>query len=1042
MTKTQKKMSVFLILAILVGIAVFTILHEQHGGSLFPTMANQRQSRHFAQESLYEWMHDFELLDDGVIQATSNDPWILLYLDPNIPGHVLHIHISDLSDDETVAQVYFSRYEWDFSESDSILFTLRDGINTVMLPRSNNLMLRLDLTSTPGVTMIVDEVVLSSYTVLPWQFWLQFSVSLLVLIAILWLLFFRTAFVLTQLRRFVPDAASFQSDDTGLNPSLFSSFVSLKKLNMVIVVVSTLALRFIPLMQTFPISSVSEELGSLFLAARLAGLEWLYIGGVYTYPGQVYNAIFAPLFMWTDDPFSIYLSILLFNAALVTVFSLVIYSIAVIYCKLPDRYPTALIVAFCSGVIFTGDAHLLSNDVPVFLTVWLTALMLLIAINAEPKKKLFATLGLTVVLFAGLIMNPWFVVPVIVIGLVALLYILVHKVWIITPWIFYPVTAIFLVISGAFNLFLAREISYMSFGEIVGAAFAPAQLLQHGFSPFTWFYTIITNVTALFVHTHGLAVIAFIIFSIILCRLTKRIFIRHVRSDENIGLPRELWVIMFVFASSVILSLSGTHCDVRGMLFSMFGPLLLITFGFLYNNIKIEDIQKTEDTHDSIPQGNNRKLINMCFAAMGVFTVTYIYVIFWIMPATEGHLRYGHIDVAAAFLPPFSGGSPDLYATFVVTIGFFAALYFALRKQKPLLLIIPVYAFIFSISASFVSAPFFNVVPPGGRTHAIYNELKSLDETAGLPDRIYMPYGTSDYVLQFMFSRHTLVSRFPDSDEREIIYIGTHFTEYASYLRDMGFYQYLLPNNLGLWIRGDDMRAAFAARAAMHNVIDPRIAYLIEASDVENVYISPWISSVDNLWVFQSVFSNTTVNPFDNSRGLLSSDMADNVVVTHMDDNIFLFSTRALLGELVIVTENSKLIDAVLSLGGEIDTDHDTDVFFFEPDNFHVRTSAGASVHGMPWLAPGDSLSIPSFALPAGNYEVSVIGHGLTYADFRVQYAHMLEDSVEFDNFHSTDYAASFSFELEYYVDFVQLFTNNDNLGFVRVDGIELRRVS
>ena len=1036
MTKMQKKMSVFLILSILVGITVFTILHEQYSGSLFPTMANQRQSRHFARESLYQWLHDFELLDGGAIRATSNDPWIPLFLDPHIPSRVLHIHISDLSDDETIAQVYFSDYEWVFTESDSVLFTLRDGINTVMLPRSNNTMLRLDLTSTHGVSMIVEEVVLSNYTVLPWQFWLEFSASLLLLIAILWLLFFKTAFVLTQLRRFVPDTASSQSDDTGLNPSLFSSFISLKKLNMVIVVVSTLALRFIPLMQTIPISSVSEELGSLFLAARLAGLEWLYVGGMYAYPGQVYNAIFAPLFMWTDDPFSIYLAILMFNAALVTVFSLVIYGVAVIYCKLPDRYPTALIAAFCSGVIFTGDAHLLSNDVPVFLTVWLTALLLLIAIKAEPGKKLFATLGLTVVLFVGLIMNPWFVVPVIVIGLVALLYILVHKVWIITPWIFYPVIALFLVLSGAFNLFLAREISYMGFVEIVGAAFAPAQLFQHGFSPFALFYTIITNVTALFVHTHGLAVIAFIIFSIILCRLIKRIFIGRLRSDENIGLPRELWVIMLVFASSVILSLSGAHFDVRGMLFSMFGPLLLITFGFIYSNIKIED------THDSPPQGNNRKLINMCFAAMGVFAVTYIYVIFWVMPATEGHLRYGHIDVASAFLPPFSGGEPDLYATFVVTIGFFAALYFALRKQKPLLLSIPVYAFIFSISASFVSAPFFNVVPPDGRPYDIYTELKSLDETAGLPDRIYLSYGMSDYVLQFMFNRHTIVRSFPGSDERESIYVETHFAEYASYLRDMGFYQYLLPNNLGLWIRGDDMRAALAARAATHNVIDPRIAYLIEASDVENVYISHSISNIDNLWVFQSVFSNTTVNPFDNSRGLLSSDMADNVVVTHMDDNIFLFSTRALLGELVIVTENTKIIDAVLALGGKIDTDHDTDMFLFEPDDLQAHTSTGATVDGMPWLAPGDSLSVPSFALPAGNYEVSVIGHGLTYADFQVLYAHMLEDSVEFERFHATDYAASFSFELEYYADFVQLFTNNENLGFVRVDGIELRRVS
>ena len=753
----KKKISIFLLLVIVVCITVFTILHEQHGGSLFPTPEVQRQTRYFSQDTLYVALHDFMRLDDGVIQSTSEDPWILLHLDPDIPGHILQIHISDLSSAETYAQVFFASYEWGFTETGVVSFLLRNGINKVMLPRSDNAALRLDLTSTYGVSMIVDGVTLSNYTVLPMQFWVQFSVTVLIIVTILSLLLFKTGFVMRLLRRFVPEAPS--TSDTLLDKKLLPSFKHLRKLNLLITLLSTIALHIVPLMQVFVFDSASEESRTLFM----------------------------------------------FNLALIALFSLIIYGVAVIYCKLPDRFSTALITAFCVSALFTGDGFI-RDDVSVFLSVWLTVLFLFVAINSEAVKKLIATLGLTVVLLAGLIMHPWFAALIIMISVVALLYFLVYRTWVITPWVFYPALALFLVIAG-----------------VTGTSFSPSQLVQYGLSPFALVYTITTNVIALFVHTHGLAVITFIIFAIILCRVIKRRFIMRIQSDENIGLPRDQWVIMLVFAGSVILSLSGAYFDIRGVLFPFFGPLLMTTFGFMYSSMNIE------------------KIINMCFVAIGVFTVTYIYFIFGVMQVAYGYPRYGHIVFSDAFLSPFSGGEPDLYTTFVVTIGFFAVLYFALRTQKPLLMSIPVYAFVLSIAVSFAVAPAFAI----------------------------------DYTEEF---------------------------------------------------------------DVVLEIVDPRAAYLVELDDI--------------------------------------TDQDSNLIISEIN---------------------------------------------------------------VSWLAPGDSLSGPAFVLPAGYYELTIIGHGLTYADFKLWHDYVESYPVELDGVTTYDYSVSFSFLLDYYIDFLQVIAVNDGPGFVRIDDFELR---
>jgi len=1028
--KKQIKTPIFLILVALTGLLAFTMLHRHYGGSFFPTLPNERQAQYLSQELLYKSTHDFEILDDGVIQATSHDPWIFVKLDPNVQGHVLHIHISGLSEPETFAQVFYAPYAGGFSEAESINFLLRDGVNTLVLPRSNNASLRLDLTSRQDVSMIVDKVILANYLELSGQFWAIYSVALLLIVGLLYVLFFKADFVMFVLRKFIPQAA----ENTLVN-TYDRSLRRIRKLNLFIVLLSTLVLRLLPLMRTLVISTAPEEVGSLFIAVRLAGLNWLYIGHSFTYPGQVYNAIFAPLFMLTDNPFTIYLTILLFNAILVTLFSVIIYAIAVIYCKLPDRYPTALIAAFCSGTLFTGNAWLLSNEIPTFIIVWLTALMLFISANLQPgsakTKRVLVTLGLTVVLFAGMVMQQRLETLFVVTSVLALLYFLAYKTWVIIPGVFYPVSALFFVVARSINLILTREIvADMGFTEIVGIIMAPTGLFQQGFSSWTALDIFITNITALFVHTHGLAVMTTIIFAILFCRVIKRLIFKHMRDDEKTGMLRNQLVVMFVFTSALTGELFTVSSDIRGAVSPLFGPLLLLTFSFIYSNMKIVQQKDLSETNESIPQGNTEKFVNMSFVAIGVFAVTYFCVIFQLIPTAPGYLKYSYIFSETILLRLFRGGIHDVFATFAVTIAFFAAFNFAIRKQKPIMIIIPIYALLLSVTASFISTPFFNVVVPGGRIDSTYNELMNIEENSELPYIIYVSDNiTGLYLLQFMLNRHTLGIGIPDIDNEDSIYIGAHFSDNANSLREIGFAPYFFSNNAGIWIRGEGIRKSLAENTAEHDLefdrVDPRIAYLIEAGGAENIYISNSVFEQDDIWVYQSIFYNKTVNPFNNKKALFNQNMENNVVFAHVDDDVFLFSQRAFLNELMIVTDNIKIITAVVALGGKIDSDHVSDSLFFESDR--------------PWLAPGEGRLSPAFSLSVGHYEVTIIGNNLANAGFQVWYAYIESDSVEFDSIFVSDYFVTFTFTLYFDADSTQVITSNDGLGFVWVDSIKLR---
>jgi len=588
----------------------------------------------------------------------------------------------------------------------------------------------------------------------------------------------------------------------------FTSFCGLSKVNMLLALLATLVLRVTPFMRTVPIAGLPDSVGSFLGAARLAGLDWPGVGASELFYGQGYYTLFSPVFSATDNPFTIWLALLLINAALMSVFSIVIYSIAVLYCKLPDKVPTALIVAFCSGTTFV-DGAIPWNEVPVFFVVWVAALMLFIASNAKKKTRAFSTLGLVGILFWGMFIHARLDVLIIIIGLVALLYFCFFKVWVVSPLVFYPGIILCYFLSGVVNAYLSSVLySGQEVTQMKNATLVPEGVLRSALAVEPFIDTTISNVYTLIFSTYGIAAVTIVLLAFFVYRICKRLFSERIRSDDGLGMPRDQLAVMLIFSICIIVTILGIYLRTSGPINAFYAnkginsrwfaylryyvpfysPLILITMGFAYNNI--ERIRK------------------MSLYAYGLFFALFIYTNIKVIPMLQQTVDYIRTDRFSYYLGPFCGALLGAFGTLAIIAGLFVIYYILLYKRKPLFMSVPVFIIALSMSVSNISAPLFNVVPPSEKSETSYRVLKHVEATNGLPDEIFtvsnVPVDLN--LLQFLLNRYNVIQALPDEGNDDAVFVGRPSEEDAYELEKLGLILYQFPNDVDIWFRGEGMR--------------------------------------------------------------------------------------------------------------------------------------------------------------------------------------------------------------------------------------------
>lgn len=137
------------------------------------------------------------------------------------------------------------------------------------------------------------------------------------------------------------------------------------------------AIYVLHICQEIDINISLDEIGTFISAAALAGRDWSGTLPFTRYYGYGYYWIFAGLFRITDNPYAIYLTILLVDSIVLSLTSFLIYKIQIHEFNLPNNFLTVFF-AVLPGCIYTiVNYAYLSNDVMVYATFWIIIYLIL-----------------------------------------------------------------------------------------------------------------------------------------------------------------------------------------------------------------------------------------------------------------------------------------------------------------------------------------------------------------------------------------------------------------------------------------------------------------------------------------------------------------------------------------------------------------------------------------------------------------------------------------------------------------------------------------
>lgn len=821
---------------------------------------------------------------------------------------------------------------------------------------------------------------------------------------------------------------------------LTQAFKDVSKINLLLTVIITAAIRYVMLMRTVMIGVATDDIASQLAATSLAGLDWSGIASTISYHGPAYYIIFAPIYMLTNDPKLILFFILMINSLFIALFSVVIYIIAVHFCKLPDKWYSVLFVVFLCGSQFLPVIAIRGrNELPVFFVVWLTALLLFQAASSYENKKRrnIATIILVLVLLWGMFIHTRLEVLIIMIGLVIPIYFLLYKVWILAPHIFYPVIVLCYIIKDVVSRHVISPLyGGRDFTDISNTTISPYRVFTNdSFSFEAFFDSIISNATSLITQTYGLAVVVFVLLVYIIYKMSRRAFVERIRTDNDFVIPREQLVVLLVFAGSVLATIAGIYLRFGHQINEFyvdesnryvfrwfvyvryyrpfFGPLLLIIINYANENVK--------------------KMQKMLVASIGLFILMYAYVALKIMPWISQ--RTDNTLQMELLLRSFDGTMIDIYGTGAVVMGFLGGFYLLLSVRKPLLMCIPLLAFSLSSDIAQITAPILNISAPTARLATTYEILMHVNAVEQIPKHIHTNMdGQGRRGLQFMLNRNTILTGLPDEFAPYGIFVGLPVVAERQSLHDMGYKLYNFPDGANIWFRGDYMIKALRQRALDYNeryaLACPYIVHLLQTAGRGDVQLI----GIPDIWVYQSMFPYIRIV---NNVAHLPPGRATNFL--RQEPSIIFANRRNIqLGNFIgthkLVWIDSSATQFMLICKNEEDLITRIEDAGYICIAIDTRTFDAGSLRVLH-----NSIFTPLVHLPRGSYEVTILGNGLGFG--RYEAAHTTgEHDINIRNLQVSDSKVTFNFTLdsdERYVEFKII--NDGSGGGISADVVHLR---
>lgn len=191
--------------------------------------------------------------------------------------------------------------------------------------------------------------------------------------------------------------------------------------------------RVILCMQTVPVRTLSDELATISGAAYFAGLDWSAVISNAGYYGSGFSALFAPLFLLTDNPFVIYKGMLIGASVLQALIAPISFHLFHKYFKVKS-YPLLIPASLaCSFMVVTRTTIFYNEHILIFIS-WLAAWLLCILTQCRQKgKKRFYTLLLMLLLGYALTIHTRALTYWIALLVLIVFYGWVYRRWLVSP---------------------------------------------------------------------------------------------------------------------------------------------------------------------------------------------------------------------------------------------------------------------------------------------------------------------------------------------------------------------------------------------------------------------------------------------------------------------------------------------------------------------------------------------------------------------------------------------------------------------------------
>lgn len=351
----------------------------------------------------------------------------------------------------------------------------------------------------------------------------------------------------------------------------------------------------------------SDEVATLSGAASLAGYDWSAVISQAGYYGQGFYSLFAPVFMLTDNPFTIYRVIAVVCALLQGSIAFFAYHIARKYFQVRERKILLFISVACSYMLNT-EAVILYNEHPIILVCWLIVLLLLqlhACMDKKWAKALYTILLMLVMGYAITLHTRSWTLWLALLGTVILYYLIYRRSLISLPVCIGAGSC--LAIGLGIVISRIQSSLWLHNGSEplrnAGIYFSEIPLnTPDGFH--AWLNIIIGQIHSASFASLGASVLCIVIFLSLIMRALRH---KEILPDRNHHREQQFIILGTYFLTAVIVTIGGlsltwlsnatkalqegfgnTHTSLKIFLYFRYfapytGPLLLLLFVYFYH---------------------------------------------------------------------------------------------------------------------------------------------------------------------------------------------------------------------------------------------------------------------------------------------------------------------------------------------------------------------------------------------------------------------------------------------------------------------------